>query len=275
MPNIKNQYFGSTRSDRAGNVVTLSSLPSLDVDLWKPDVRRPLGLPLPLAPQGELTLFPFDSVLSYQWVSGVLANSFLSYFIIIVLTGFILSFLIVALTWPFPRSRGKCFTCVAYSLTPVTKKNLSFVAFFSFPSRKVLNLFVDKCFSSRMCPARIIFLMGNLMGPPTDRGDHPICTQGQETLPARCREMQQIRAWCIFIAYSISEHLFLKIFLLKSLVVSPSGTYQASPLWGKSLLRFFPFHGSPVGREPVSLCLAQFHAEAARTHTALSKYSVV
>lgn len=178
----------------------------------------------------------------------------------------------VAFTDPSQDSEGHAwsFTRNADILTPATKKNLSFAAFFYFPPSKVLNLFVDKCSSSRICPARIIFLMGNLMGPPTDRGDHPIGSKGPRDTPSPDVEMQRIGAWCIFIGYLIFKHLFLKIFLLNSLVVSPSGKYQASPHWGKTLLCIFPLYCEPSGHR---VCISMFstvpHQSSSQTRDAL------
>lgn len=55
--------------------------------------------------------------------------------------------------------------------------------------------------------------------------------------------------------YLIFEHLFLKIFLLNSLVVSPSGKYQASPHRGKPLLHISSFLCEPNGH---GVCISMF-----------------
>lgn len=133
-------------------------------------------------------MFPFDCLLSYQWLSGILVSFFLSYFMRTIFTNSILCFRSVVFTNPSLDAEGNAWSFIldACNFTPATKKNLSFAAFFSFPlpyPKKSHGSICGQCSSSRIYPARIIFLMGNLMGPPTARGDHPICSWGQETLP--------------------------------------------------------------------------------------------
>lgn len=175
MPNIKKQYFGSTQSSKADNAVRCSDC----LDFFTYRLTKGLLWGGHFACRCPLQNSPYV-LLCYQGLSGSLAGSFLSYFMVIILTNFILCFPTVVLSGLSQDSEGNAwsFTSNAYILTP-------FASFFSFPLRKVLNLFVNKCSSSRIYPAGIIFLMGNLMGPPTDRGDHPICSEGRQTLPAQ------------------------------------------------------------------------------------------
>jgi len=75
-----------------------------------------------------------------------------------------------------------------------------------------------------MNPARILFLMGHLMGLPLTEETTPSAARDRRHSQPRCKEgLMYIHCYLIF------EHLFLKIFLLNSLVVLPSGKYQASP----------------------------------------------
>lgn len=132
MPNIKNQYFGSTRSSKADDAVRC-----LDhLGFFTCRLAKGLLWGSHFACRCPYRTHPVFS--RYQGLSGILAGSFLSYFVVIILTNFILCFPTVVLSDLSQDSEGNAwsFTCNTYILTPATKKNLLFCFFLLLPPKK-------------------------------------------------------------------------------------------------------------------------------------------